>query len=146
MFARNGAISADVSGFDVSNVKMFDGMFEDADNFTGAGVEGWNVTSAVTMNWMFANTALFNADLGAWDVSNVESMKGMFFNTASYEGDNLTMWTVDESLVKDGMFCDAKAMTSYPTWVGLNSFCGSDEALQSELPAEEASNKTDVAV
>ena len=55
-----------------------EGMFADAVNFTGTGLEKWNVGSVETISSMFKGTPKFGADLGNWDIANTTTMTGIF--------------------------------------------------------------------
>eukprot|EP01039_Chlorochromonas_danica_P022377 gene22377-biopygen12455 len=51
-------------------------MFRQARRFNGS-LAGWDVSSVRVMDGMFAEATSFNGSLEGWDVSHVASCKGM---------------------------------------------------------------------
>ena len=84
-----------------------DSMFEGAVNFTGVGLDSWDVSSVKSTNYMFASAKMFDADLSTWDVGSVVSVEGMFFEASSFIGDGLGSWTIMNDTVLDGIFCNS---------------------------------------
>ena len=52
-------------------------MFYNATNFN-QDISGWNVSEVRLMNGMFYNASSFNYNLKNWNVSNVNNVYGMF--------------------------------------------------------------------
>jgi hypothetical protein len=48
-------------------------MFYNAEGFTGAGIEWWNVSQVTNLNLMFHPAKVFDANLSSWDVSRVKT-------------------------------------------------------------------------
>ena len=79
----------DLSGWDVSNVKDFSGMFyyaaRDVASFNFGNLGKWNVSSAEDMSGMFCSAGTFSTkfylgDLQNWNTANVTDMGTMFSN------------------------------------------------------------------
>lgn len=73
------------------------------ENFSG--IELWNTSNVINMDYMFANTLYFNKDISSWDVSSVESMKSMFWGAESFN-QPLELWNVSKVRNMNAMFCD----------------------------------------
>ena len=71
--------NGDISMWDVSNVKIMDGMFWGCEQFN-CDISNWNVSNVEDMRWMFYDCEKFNQDLNSWNVSNVEDMWYAFKN------------------------------------------------------------------
>lgn len=108
----------DLGDWDVSNAEAMVGMFANAYEFQGIGLENWNVSkvkdfsymfsnsgfigtisewdtsNAEVMNFMFRDNINFNSNLSLWDVSRVHSMFGLFSGALSFEGIGLEHWNV----------------------------------------------------
>lgn len=85
MFGGGGVtVTADITGWDVGNVKSMQVMFEDGT--FNQDISGWNVSSVTDMKSMFARTGQFNQSLNGWDVSNVRSMQNMFGGCTTFNG------------------------------------------------------------
>ena len=55
-------------------------MFQCCENFTGKGLDKWNVSNVKYTKYMFFECTKFDCDLSNWDVSKVENMSNMFYN------------------------------------------------------------------
>lgn len=74
-------------------------------NSNFSGIELWNTSNVINMDYMFANTLYFNKDISSWDVSSVESMKSMFWGAESFN-QPLELWNVSKVRNMNAMFCD----------------------------------------
>ncbi len=74
-------------------------------NSNFSGIELWNTSNVINMDYMFANTLSFNQDISSWDVSSVESMKSMFWGAESFN-QPLELWNVSKVRNMNAMFCD----------------------------------------
>lgn len=103
--------NGDISGWDVSNVKIMTRMF-DGSKFNG-DISNWDVSNVEDMSYMFRDSS-FNGDIGMWDVSNVINMRNMF--TESEFNKDINEW--DVSNVKNflGMFSDSKFNKPLNRW------------------------------
>ena len=70
-----------------ANITSMASMFQDANSFTGAGIEDWDTTNVTTLQECFYNVQSFNANLSLWNVSNVTNLYRTFNNTSSFSGD-----------------------------------------------------------
>ena len=65
-------------------------------NFTGKGLENWNVRNITSMDYLFAHCEKFNTDLSKWDVSNVENLRGAFAGCKNFTGKGLEKWNLSK--------------------------------------------------
>jgi surface protein len=93
----------DITGWNVSNVKVMRKMFMNSTNFN-QDLSNWNVTNVVDMTAMFYNSVNFNQDLSNWNVTNVNYMGYMFYNCVNFNQD-LTSW--NDKLINLKMSRDA---------------------------------------
>ncbi len=75
------------------------------ENSNFSGIELWNTSNVINMDYMFANTLYFNKDISSWDVSSVESMKSMFWGAESFN-QPLELWNVSKVRNMNAMFCN----------------------------------------
>jgi hypothetical protein len=87
-----------IEHWDVSAISDFTGLF-DATNgnrlamlFNG-DISKWDLSSAVSLERMFAGAINFNQDLSGWNVSLVESIDSIFEGATSFNHD-LSAWNV----------------------------------------------------
>lgn len=71
-----------LNGWDVSNVKDFNNMFNGCGQFD-SDVKNWNIKNAKNTYYMFARCSSFNQDITNWDFSHIEKCEGMFFECSS---------------------------------------------------------------
>jgi surface protein len=91
MFQGAVEFNADLSNWNVRNVKNFEGMFYRAENFN-SDLSGWDTSNAQDMAFMFADTNAFNSDLSNWDTSNVVSIRALI-RDANFNPD-VSSWDV----------------------------------------------------
>lgn len=80
--------------------------FFNATNYTGMGIEDWDVSGVETAFRMFFNASSFNAPIGSWDVSNIENFESMFQWAESFN-QPLSNWNLRSAVNLDFMFEDA---------------------------------------
>ncbi|MDD9908757.1 MAG: BspA family leucine-rich repeat surface protein, partial [Ahrensia sp.] len=83
---KDSNFTGDVSGWDVSNVTDFLGIFRGAASFN-SDIGGWDVSNGQDMRSMFWDATSFNQDIGGWDVSNATTMQSMFQNASAFNQD-----------------------------------------------------------
>lgn len=89
MFA-NTNFNQNISGWDVSKVNFFAGMFLGSAFNNGGVALDWTTVgadagvTAIDMNRMFQNATAFNQDLSSWDVSKVTGMQEMFQGATAF--------------------------------------------------------------
>ena len=81
MFFECENFNADLSNWKFRRIFIMDLMFEGCTNFTGKGLERWDVSEAEQMQEMFAGCTKFNADLSRWDLQKVKWCAGIFDRT-----------------------------------------------------------------
>ena len=81
MFFECENFDADLSNWKFRNIFIIDLMFEGCTNFTGKGLEKWDVSEAEEMLEMFAGCTKFNADLSRWNLQKVKWCAGIFDRT-----------------------------------------------------------------
>ena len=81
MFFECENFNADLSNWKFRYIFNIDSMFEGCTNFTGKGLERWDVSEAEQMQEMFAGCTKFNADLSRWNLQKVEWCAGIFDRT-----------------------------------------------------------------
>lgn len=96
--------------WDVSNIVNFDGVFDVQRNervlMFNEDLTGWNVSSAVSMERMFAGALAFNGNITTWNTGNVRSMRQMFYRARSFQGD-LSTWDTSSCYNMASMFEEA---------------------------------------
>ena len=86
MFYDRENFNCDLSGWNVSNVRLMLAMFSGCESFEGKGLEKWDVSNVKHMDEMFVNCSKFKGkELENWNVSNIEptNMSDMFDNCKS---------------------------------------------------------------
>ncbi|AJM71844.1 BspA family leucine-rich repeat surface protein [Mycoplasma yeatsii] len=71
------------------------------------GIENWDTSKVIDMNWMFKQAHEFNQDISKWDVSNVRDMSGMFGNAWKFNID-ISSWDTKNLVNMSQMFADAR--------------------------------------
>lgn len=117
MFMNCENINCDISNWDVSSAEDMNSMFAQCHNFN-CDLSKWNVGKCEDMNCMFEGCWKFNCDLSNWDVSNVYDMYNMFGGCVEFEGEGLDKW--DKLLRKDVTtmmtFNGCKKLKKIPSW------------------------------
>lgn len=107
MFAGAESFNRNVfNNFDVSNVQEFDGVFKNALAFEGKDpndtdpsdkdISDWDMSSATSLNSMFAGAESFDFDISIWDVSSVEDFNHVFHGAYSFN-QNLGDWDLSSA-------------------------------------------------
>ena len=73
MFLGAAAFDADLSGWTVESVITFNGLFNGAKNFSGRGLDSWDVSSGQLFMVMFADTHNLDVDVRSWNVASARS-------------------------------------------------------------------------
>jgi surface protein len=106
--------NTDVSKWDTSKIGWFDSMFENAQAFTGTGIENWMTADGLTFSYMFRGATKLNANLSLGDmswatnVSNVEDMSHMFERSSKFNG-NVTNWNVSNVIDMNNIFVQTQS-------------------------------------
>ena len=80
---------------DLSAVTSMVAMFADSRVFN-QDIGDWDVSSVTNMNAVFYRAVLFNQDIGDWDVRNVTNMNNMF-SSANTFNQNLGRWYITDA-------------------------------------------------
>ena len=103
MFYSVPHFQGDLSTWDVSKGEDFEQMFRKSAAFTGAGLSGWDTSSATSLSDMFSHGTNFNEDISGWDVSSVTKMTRMFRWHLFFDQD-LSGWDTSSVTECIGMF------------------------------------------
>lgn len=93
LFNGKSIKSIDLTGWNVSNIKKFDGMFANCYNLEAIyGIENWQFGDNVSFYKMFyADKNLNNINISNWDVSQVNNLSYMFYGCQNLNID-LSNW------------------------------------------------------
>ncbi len=89
---------------DLSSVTSLEGMFWQANGFTG-DLSDWDVSNIISFKTLFFGCASFSSDLKDWDVSSGEDFEAMFGNCSSFNSD-LSLWDVSSAITFSNMFAN----------------------------------------
>ncbi len=90
-FSDNPNFNADLSDWDMSQVRTLQGLFNTCPSFN-SDISQWNVSNVTNMESVFINSG-FNGDLSEWDVSNVTRMVNTFRDASNFD-QNLSNWII----------------------------------------------------
>lgn len=110
LFNRSGVADINfVRQWDVSNVTDFRSMFDNLDGVTfgaSADLSGWDVSSAVTMTYMFYGNTFgltqTSMNLSNWNMPNLTNASNMFGRNRSLAELNITGWSTPSLLNMSG--------------------------------------------
>lgn len=99
-----GIFNQDISGWNVSSVTDFTGMFRGQTSFN-QNISGWNVTACEDFHDMFNNCDAFNQPIGAWTINTTTPvrMDNMFYGCAIFN-QPLNTWNMSQVTRVNGMF------------------------------------------
>lgn len=96
MFRECPSFNDDLSSWNTSLIQRFDGLFYQAINFNNggnAGIDGWDMSSAKSLAFMFDGATDFNQPIGSWDVSSVTDFRYMFARANGFD-QSIGAWDV----------------------------------------------------
>ena len=93
MFKECKNFNCDLSDWKLPKITSLYLTFYKCSNFTGTGLENWDVSNINDMSYAFTGCKLLNCDLSHWDVSNVSHMEYAFKECESLDCD-LGSWDV----------------------------------------------------
>lgn len=99
LFDGNLGFDEDISAWDTSSVTTMVSMFQNAEEFTGTGINNWNVESVSDASFIFKDAINFNVNLGSWNFAELRAIKGAFQGALSFTGGAVGNW--DVSRVED---------------------------------------------
>lgn len=91
-----------MNAWDTSSVIKMNFMFEYAKNFN-QDISAWDTSAVTNMKYMFRDARSFNQDIGAWDTSQVTQTDRMFVNAVSFNQD-IGAWDVSSVTNMRSMF------------------------------------------
>ena len=103
MFRGSTINSSNISGWDVSNVTFFYGMF--AGSSFNQPLNSWDMSNAANIQQMFQSNTVFNQPLNNWDVRKVSNAQNTF--QGSIFNQDISSWqigTLASSLTMNYMF------------------------------------------
>ncbi|MCG9227552.1 DUF285 domain-containing protein [Vibrio diabolicus] len=86
-----GDVNYDITGWDVSNGKIFASMFSGSS--FNQDISGWDVSSGTDFSFMFSDTSNFNQDISGWDMSNAQTVMNMFAGARKFN-QNISAWNM----------------------------------------------------
>ena len=108
-FSERTNFNEDISGWDVSNVLGFGGMFRRAESFN-QDLGGWDTSSANEMQQMFYEAKSFNHFIGDWNTSSVTNLNYMF-SFADLFNQDVSGWDVSLVTEMNKMFHRAESLS-----------------------------------
>jgi Mycoplasma protein of unknown function, DUF285 len=87
------------------------------------------------MQYTFANTTVFNGDLGKWSTTNVKKLDAMFYGSKAYKMMDIYYWTIPANASKKSMLCGATGLNPFatPAWRTDDTSCNSGFVFASEF-------------
>ncbi|HFG1966596.1 TPA: BspA family leucine-rich repeat surface protein [Vibrio cholerae] len=96
-----GDVNYDITGWDVSNGKIFASMFSGSS--FNQDISGWDVSSGTDFSFMFSDTSNFNQDISGWDMSNAQTVMNMFAGARKFN-QNISAWNMSNVTHFGNMF------------------------------------------
>ncbi|MFX0009623.1 MAG: BspA family leucine-rich repeat surface protein [Candidatus Hermodarchaeota archaeon] len=91
----------------LTGITNFREFFKNCDNLGSSGnMNGWDVSSAKDMSYMFFNAYSFNQSIESWDVSQVTDMSSMFREAHAFN-QPIGNWSVSKVKKMDFLFTNA---------------------------------------
>ena len=123
MIENNFVVFATLTGFSTdklesvpsylpSNITNISYLFSECRNFTGAGVENWDVRHVISMKNLFYKCYKFNGDLSKWNTESLVDMRGIFENCYLFNKPLLN-FKVDKVVDMDRAFSNARVFNQY---------------------------------
>jgi surface protein len=94
-----------LNGWDMSSAETLENMFAGAESFDQPLFD-WDTSNVSTMTRAFSGAESFNSDIRAWDTSNVLDMQAMFAGAISFNG-NIASWDIRNVENLSFMFAEA---------------------------------------
>lgn len=112
-YYHENLVSADVSGFDTSNVTTMEKMFSICSGLTSLDVSNFNTSNVKNMSYMFSNcSGLTSLNISNFDTSNVTDMYGMFRCCKKLIALDVSNFNTSKVTDMGGMFDDCNSLTA----------------------------------
>ena len=111
--------SLEISNFDVSNIKNFDGMFSGCSMLTSLNISNFDTINAITMDDMFNGcSSLRKLDISNFDTSQTTSIKKMFYECKSLTTLNISHFNTSLISSLEYLFYDCSELNE----ISLSNF------------------------
>ncbi|CAD7968955.1 unnamed protein product [Amoebophrya sp. A120] len=100
------SFNRDISGWDVSGCRDFEGMFGGCEDFDQE-LNSWDVSKAENLAGMFSGCRDFNHPLDKWNTENVKDMSDLFRDCDSFN-QPLDTWNTGKVSTTERMFVNCK--------------------------------------
>lgn len=97
----------DLNQWDTSQATNMKEMFRGAVEFTGSGLERWNVEKVVNMCGMFRDCQKLRANLSLWNTTSLQTVQCMFWGCSIFNGD-ISNWITSNIIDAQGCFVNAR--------------------------------------
>lgn len=92
---------------DLAGTTDLESLFDGCSSLTTVpSMNEWDMSSVISMRYLFYDACLFNQDIGSWDVSSVVDMYNTFYGACLFDQD-ISSWNVSSVVTMYGMFVDA---------------------------------------
>lgn len=113
-FELASSFNADLSNWDVSNVKYMSYLF--AESAFAGDLSSWKVDHVTDTSFLFFGLTKFNSDLSAWHVDRVVDMAYMFNECTGFRNRDLSKWKTSNVLTMAQMFEQSSFIGDISTW------------------------------
>ena len=117
-----------VNEWDVSSGTTFVEMFQSCKGYNQPLID-WNMNKAVNINYLLKDCITFNRDIGGWELDSLQSAIGVIDNCISFVQD-LSQWCVTNITEEPGGWSAFK--TAYPNYVPVWGTCPRGKAPSNE--------------
>ena len=105
-------MNSDLSKWNVAKVDTLYQTFLYATKFQGTGLESWDTSSVITLQFTFHGATEMNSDLSRWTVATVASLEGTFSGASKFVGTGLASWITTSVTNLDSTFKGASEMNA----------------------------------
>ncbi|EHK9937474.1 BspA family leucine-rich repeat surface protein, partial [Enterococcus faecium] len=106
-----GLITLNVSGWDTSQVRSFDGVFYECNNVQALDMSSWQTDQVRTLDGMFQNCfQLQTLDVGHWNISQVRNINGIFYGCTNLQSVDVSNWDTSQVTNFDNVFSNCKSL------------------------------------
>ena len=103
----NTPFNEDVSRWNVSSATTLEGMFAGTVSITDLDLSNWDTSRVASMRGMFHSASLYDGNLESWNVQSVTDFSGMFVGCTSFTGKGLNMWNIESGQLLTHTFARA---------------------------------------